>query len=479
MPHLHRRRARELPAIELTQHTVGYALVIGTGDMTSEAQSLALSLVDDPEHDLVVVDLPVDCPISVWDAVATELRRGSRGVRIMLCGWSRQATALVGQWLSERLNRMIVVPDGAVVQGAGGTLFVNSGWNTGWVRFQPGHAPQWEAKRFPRPSWESLAIAELSLISSATAAELLPAGVWIRSRDHEESLAQSRPRLVDSLPCQPEILSIVLGSPGTPPLAIEDVTRFCMMLPDDIRPKVRFVEYGPIMLPAGGTFGQRMADQLGSEVVCYTGMPVGPANCPDVFTVRPDGVLGWNTFAQQVAYQSQNRGNPAAAPGLRAYRRPVPGLTEIAPAVYEYAPDVVLEVVQSGLWVRPPYEVANAATIRATPADPVEQLIVFEAADAEQAGRMRMVGEHVFDQFDQPTRSISRLISASTVRTARISVAGRALLAEMELSALDGFEPTSDIPHPMADSPPTGPATTESLNAGAASAVSMEAFAPT
>jgi hypothetical protein len=444
--------------------TVGNASVVSVKDgMTSEARSFAATLPADPEYDLVVVDLPADCPVGIWESLAATLPRRRRGVRLVIGGLSRQATALAGQWLSERLGRTVVAPDGAVLRGAEGVLFVHSGVNTGWVRFRPGHAPEWEAKRFPSPSWDSPAVSEPSSISSATEAEPLPGGMWIRPAGHQESVAQSRSRLVGGLPCQPEILTVVVGCPGTDPVALADVAAFYATLPKAVRPKVRFVEYGPVQLLAGARFGPALANQFGEEVVCYSGMPVGSAGHPEVFTVLPDGLLGWNTPVQQIAYQPQVKPGPAASWELRAYRAPIAGLPEIAPGVYEYAPDAVLEIVQSGLWIRAPHEAVNAATIRATPVTPAEQLIVFAAAGVEQAGRMRMLADEVLYRLDRPTRLMTRLVPSSTLFTERITVTGRALLAEAELSALDELEPTSDIPHPA----PLAEAVYASASAGA------------
>jgi hypothetical protein len=174
-----------------------------------------------------------------------------------------------------------------------------------------------------------------------------------------------------------------------------------------------------------------------------------------VFTVLPDGMLGWNTLAQQLAYRPQATPIPAALPELRVYRSPVSGLTEVAPAVYACESDVVVEVVQSGLWVRPAHEVPNAARVRAVPADPLEQLIAFEAADVEQAGRMRAVAEMVLARLDQPTRLVSKLVPATTVHSARVKDISREL-AENELAVLDQSVPTSVIAAPSAVPSPRG-----------------------
>ncbi|MER6871744.1 hypothetical protein ABT279_16505, partial [Amycolatopsis sp. NPDC000673] len=69
----------------LEKKTVGNALVVHLAEgMTVQAQSLALGVAADPEHDLVVVDLPVDSPIAMWESVARALPRRRRGVRLVI-----------------------------------------------------------------------------------------------------------------------------------------------------------------------------------------------------------------------------------------------------------------------------------------------------------------------------------------------------------------------------------------------------------
>jgi hypothetical protein len=430
---LNRRRNRSVPEVQLARHTVGNAMVVhATDTMTNEAQSLAMSVAEDPEHDIVVVDLPANSPISMWESLADTLPRGRRGVRLVIGGRSRETTALAGQWLSERLGRTVVAPDGAVVRGAGGSLFVHSGRGSGWVSFRPGRPPQWEAKRFPRPAWDSSFVAEMWATSSIGAAEPVPGGVWIRPVGHEAPLRAARTRLITGLPCQPEVLAIVLGSPGTPHLSLDDVARFWVRLPENIRPMVRFVQYGPMRLPHGVTLGQALANLLGEEVICYTGMPVGTAYEPEVFTVRTDGSLGWNTFAQQFAYQPR-RDDANPVPELRGHRRPVFGMEELAPAVYWYALDAVIEVVQAGLWVRPTNDTGNAAIVRSTPSDAAQHLLVFEAENPEQAARMRMLAEDVLGRLDYSTRLATKLAPVSALRTSSVRVS-RPALAGIETS---------------------------------------------
>ena len=136
---LTRRRDRREPEPEFAGNVVGNATVVHPrAGMTTETQVLALTVAEDAEYDLVVVDLPPDAPVTAWEAIAKAVPKGKRGVRLIIGGRSREMTALAGQWLAERLNRTVVAPDGAIVRATGGNLFVHSGRGSGWVRCRPG-----------------------------------------------------------------------------------------------------------------------------------------------------------------------------------------------------------------------------------------------------------------------------------------------------------------------------------------------------
>lgn len=411
-----RRRGR--PGCSLAKHTVGNALVVcPENQMTSEAQALAMSVAPDAEHEMVVVDMPTGLPVSAWDSVAELLPRRRRGVRLILGGRSREATALVGQWLSERIGRTVVAPDGTIFCGAGGTLFVHAGKGSGWVRFRRGRAPEWESKRFPPPSWDS-GVTDPVPTSSVGVADPIPGGVWIHAPAREPEVGGYWSQLVSGMPCQPEVLTVVLGCPGTPPLSLDDVSRFWRQLDDELRPKVRFLQYGPVRVPQGDTLGQALADLLGTQASCYTGVPVGSTTDPDIYTVCADGGLGWQSFAREVGYLPRTDPAFQETPALLTHRVPVKGLEQVAPEVYWYTPDAVLEVVQSGLWVRPPQDPTNAAAVRAEPWNADVNILAFDATDEKRAERMRLLAQDVLARLDPATR-VRCLLRAAVPAAAR------------------------------------------------------------
>ncbi|MEV5541681.1 hypothetical protein AB0L13_33030 [Saccharopolyspora shandongensis] len=404
----------------LTKHTIGNALVIyPAGNMTKAARDLALTVAADTENDLVVVDLPASSPISMWESVARALPRSRRGVRLVIGARSREITALAGHWLAERLKRPVLVPDGLVVRGAGGSLFVHSGQGSGWVRCSPGRPPRWEAKRFPRPSWDAGLVPENFPTSARGLAEPLPGGVWIRPIGDDPRLRANRLRLIETMPCQPEYPTVVLGSPGGVPLGQDDVALVWRALPENVRQRVRFVQYGPMSMPRGA-LGQAIADAAGQEVVFYAGMPIGPAAAPEIFTVRSDGSLGWHAYARELSYRPRKSADePAKAPSVLSHRSPILGGREVSPGVYWLSVDAVVEVVQAGLLVRQPAETAGLEAIRSIPADPATHVVMFEAESNGDRARMEYLAGEFAQRLSNSVRPMSRVLGARSLLAAQ------------------------------------------------------------
>ncbi|GLY23751.1 hypothetical protein [Micromonospora sp. NBRC 101691] len=409
------RGGRRQPG-DVVQHTVGNALVLHHPDeISGEAQSLALSVMADDENDLVVLDLGSGIPIGSWESMAGVLPRRRRGIRLVACGERNDTAAMAGQWLSERLNRTVIAPDGELIRGAAGALFVHSKPGSGWVRFRPGKPPAWDSKRYPTPAWDTAAT-ERRASSSTGEIEPLPGGVWIHDVRAPEVVAEHRGRLVADLPCQAETMTVLLGCPGTEPLSLDDVVRFWRDLDPDNRLRARFVQYGEIRMPEGESFGQTLADLLATKVVCYPGVPIGAPGKFEIRTVRADGVLGWPPFALELGYSPRPHPNSLARrPLLLDHRGPLRWTEEIEPRVYWYAPDAVVEVIEAGLWIRPAEEPGNAERVRATPLDPEGITMIFDDTTPNRTARMRELAEDLAARIDRGMGQPSALFPASVL----------------------------------------------------------------
>ncbi|SCE98224.1 hypothetical protein GA0070558_11753 [Micromonospora haikouensis] len=400
----------------IVRHTVGNAVVLhAEGVISPEAQSLALSVAEDHENDVVVLDLADGMPITSWESMAGALPRRRRGIRLMTCGRQHGPAAMAGQWLSERLNRTVVAPDGTLVRGAAGSLFVHSASDSGWIRFRPGRAPEWDSKRYPAPCWDAAAVRRRAS-SSTGEIEPLPGGVWIHDTGEPELIERHRDRLVSGVPCHHETMTVLLGCPGTAPLSLDDVMRFWRDLDADSRTRARFVQYGTVDLPDGEALGQRLADLFQSTVVCYTGVPIGTPDRTEFRTVRADASLGWPVFASELGYAPRSRPRSAArCPVVLSHRGPLRWSDEVEPRVYWYAADAVIEVVQAGLWIRPPQVPPNAERVRAAFVDPEHSTLFFDDSVEETAARMRELAADVLARLDERTAAGNVLLPASAL----------------------------------------------------------------
>lgn len=449
-------------------HTVGNALVLhGRDRISAQAQSLAMAVAKDSEHDFVVLDMPGQLPMHTWESVASALpRRRRSGIRLVICGDHPEPPSLVGQWLSERLNRPVVTPHGRLTRSAAGSLFVHSGPGTGWIRYRPRREPKWEGKRFPRPIWDQT-VADDASTSSTGVAEPVPGGVWIHDTTDEGVIKPHRQWLLSMVPCQPDDLVVVLGCPGTRALPLDDVYRFYRKLDDDTRQRTRFVGFGPVDVPGADSLGQALADALANVVVCYTGVPVGSPSQPLMFTVDVEGRLCWQTFAEELAYAPRERpAAPPRTPYVVSHRSPLELGEQIEPGVYWYADDAVIEVLQSGLWVRPSELPRDAELIRAAHADAERHTLVFDDANERRAARMRTLAEDVAGQLDPATRARTELVPASMlVGAAARGPAPAGGWISQDRAGQAGIEPAATVAAPTPAATPIDWQTTAAMPA--------------
>ncbi|MEU5439941.1 hypothetical protein [Streptomyces griseofuscus] len=381
-------------------------LVHPKGEPDPQAAAFAAGLAADPQHTLAVVDLPYGSLEGSADAVARLLAGRGESLRLVFGRGTPQEARRAAQRIADRLDRLVLAPDGAVLPTDGGGLFIPSDHGAGWLRFRPGRSAERDSRRFPKPRWEFSTFDRPWTTSGHGVAEPAPCGVWVRS-PHDHPAAESGRRLVDRLPSHPDILTVVLGSPGGPPVTLADVTRLWETVLPSARSWVRFLHLGPVALPEGAeALGQELADALGQQVVLYAGVPVesraGLAS-PEVAAVRADGTLGHHPFVSELMYFPRT-GTVPAPPALFGLRQPLFGVPEITAGVYEYAADAVLEVVQSGLWMRPLAEPADGDAVRRIPAAPGYAAILYDRSTPGAADRMRSLAEDMLWRLDPERR---------------------------------------------------------------------------
>ncbi|MBW8792679.1 MAG: hypothetical protein JF597_03550 [Streptomyces sp.] len=388
------------------------------------AQLFARGLAPDGQHNLVVLDLPADPPSDLLESLARILERRRGTFRMIPGRSSRTQTARLAQWLADRLDRAVLAPDGHQLAAAGGALFIPSGNGRGWLRYQPGRPALPDSQRFPRPDWEFFVPGAPVAIGPVGIAEPIPGGVWLRP-GNDNGLEVPRQVLADRIVADPDLAAVVLGVPGGPALSLTDIAAFWRTRPSTGRRQMLFVPYGPVDVPHGTVLGRALAELLDHEIVLCNGFPaVGDAGgVPEVHTLGADGQLGWRPYAGELAYTPGG-----AAPVPRRARSPLPGLQPLGRGAYRYAPDAVVEIVQSGLWVRPPEDPPGADTVRAAPADPAHAAVLFDESTPSIATRLRALAHEILERLPLAERLRSVVLPAGYAIGAARRPGGRSIV---------------------------------------------------
>ena len=299
--------------LRLRSTPVGDVLLIHPkGRYDDRAAAFASGIAEDPLHTLVVVDLPADALVPEWEGVARLLSSPRHGSpRLVFGRGNGDDIRTACRLLAERLEREVLAPDGDLVPTVTGGLFVPGDDGAAWLRFRPGRDPEPEAQRYPKPHWEFTAPTRTGPAGAHTVAQPVPAGVWLRHIDHDP-LAVRHDRAVATVPTDPHLFLLVLGSPGTPPLALDDVARFWDTVLPGVRPAARFVLHGSLDIPAGQEPGQTLADVLNHQVTLYDALPYA----------EPEGrpVPAESTYLPSATHTS------GITPGPAPQREPAPGV---------------------------------------------------------------------------------------------------------------------------------------------------------
>ena len=414
----------------LHAQVAGHALLVHPrGEADPQAVQFAAGLARDDQHLLVVVDLPFGALDTAWPAVARLLAPRPGSLRLIFGRATPQEARHAGQSIADRLGRLVLAPDGELLPTAGGGLFIPAEHGAGWLRLRPGREPERDSQRFPKPLWEFSTVDRPWETSPYGVVESVPSGVWVRSARPRDLLAGWR-RLIDRLPSDPTMLTVVLGCPGGPAVPLADVLGVWESILPSVRSRVKFVHFGPVAVPDGRAVGQALADAVGQSVTLWTDIPLGAGPLEA-------GVPGWDPFVQALGYTPGS----SAPPVLYGMRPPLAGARQIGAGLYEYTAAAVLEVVQCGLWMRPATEPANSAEIRRIPAAPGYAALLYDRSSPESGERMRALAEDMLWRLEPAARPLFRVAPAD----------------DPALAAPPGAEDAWSLPEPSTESLLTGP----------------------
>ncbi|MFI9814546.1 hypothetical protein [Saccharothrix variisporea] len=421
------------PQPQFTASFAGATLVVAPPQGPGQAATaLARGLPVDRGRTVVVVDFPPGDESAFWPAVAAALK-GRGPVRLMTSHAGTMRPTAPAQWLAEQLQAEVVAADGAVTTVPGAAFVVGNGGYGSWLRFLPGASPMPMGRRFPVPQWEAVDPNSPWPTGEVGISEPIPAGLWLRAQRVPFDPAAPDARAVVTLPCRDNVLTVVVGGPGQPPIPVEEVCRLLGGLSSAARSRVRLVWYG------GEHQGQEVADQLGEPIALYSGLPVAALRSgAAVVAVNPRGQQTWRPYVTEVSY------TPGGVPSVSGYRVPVPGLVERGPGVFDLGGGVVLEVVPSGLWVRDAED--NGPEVRALPVDPEWARLTVGSPGKTTAGAVAVAGASLVERLEPEVRRLLKVVFCDPTPAPQPPMAE----PEVELPE-DDYEP---VP-PVTDREPT------------------------
>ena len=309
-------------------------------------------------------------------------------------------------------------------------------------------------------------------------AEPLPTGAWLRPAGTSQAVDIYRGLLSRNLAGSLDLFRIVIGYPDAPAVPIHQILELCGLITAKPAGSTRFVRFGPVSGPAPAPtpasarasgpgpaaqsaagpaasgdqpvpvrdLGQALADLLGRAVVLATGIRLlYPAAQGGVETraLLPEGAMTWLPYATDFGYQPRRSAPGAtaapAAPVALDAAAPIPGLAQIRPGSFALGGGKVLEVVQSGLWLRSDPEPANSATVRGLPPSPSQPNLIYETHASFASEHARRAARKVARRLDERFRTTVRILSADQLDRYLEDQAGRH-------GAVAGFNPSALLP---------------------------------
>lgn len=412
----------------LVSERIGSVLVIHErkSDVRADFDLLA-ELGVQPGHTVVAVDVDAGSDLSRFTTVLDDLR-DREGTLLLAPGWIGCGdTAPLAAWLAPKLGRPVIGHEGRPCVIAGGGLFVPDHAGAGWIQLTPDGRRIGRARRLPAPAWECPAVNMPGAVEPGQWVEPIPAGVWIRPDGDPRAVTVHRRRLVESLAPDPRFPRVVVGRPGAPLAEPATVARYLRTLPEGLRAGVRFALFGAERNPSG--WSRALATAAGSPVVTGAGVRFSAAKegqGPATRVLLAGRPMAWHPLLTELRHRpaATDRGGRPRGPEAVEPVRPIADLPEVAPGVYRYADGVVLEVVASGLYMRPAAEPPSAAAVRALPADPERGALIFEDVNAEVERSMVNHAAEAMGRLEPELRSAIRLVQARKA-LARVGVAVR------------------------------------------------------
>ncbi|WP_318219086.1 hypothetical protein [Streptomyces sp. SCL15-6] len=373
-------------------------LVHSSGQSSRRSWLFASGLAPDPELTVVVVDIPGEAPGDVLREVARAIPPRSSGLRLVFGRTPPGGSAKAAQWLASELGCAVVTPIGRPWPTPDGGLFMTVDRGRGWMRYDPSGHETWEGMRYPSPAWEKDVRRKSWPVTEHTETDLLAAGLWLRPRVASPSAQRHRAFLMSHLYPRPDSITLVIGMPGADPVPLSEIQRLWWTLPEHARTAARLVRFGPVEPLGHRSFTDAITEAIGTPVRFCVGLPVGaPHQTTDEHAhlfLHEDGSPGRLLMTREVIQLPPQRGREPELL-VAEHRWPLDQYTMLRPGVYQYAPDVVAEVVSSGLWLRGTHEPAHARGVRAAPAREQHEVLLCDESDTGVSLTLRQIAADI------------------------------------------------------------------------------------
>ncbi len=370
-------------------------LLVGSAGSRRRMMSVARLIPREPGRLAVVMD---KAEPSFMLELAQRLRRWVprrwESIRLIAANAAASASGVecAAKDLAELLGVEVVAPDGDLVVVPDGSLFVTAANAPGesgggmlgasararldessgaqpdgtariapgragaWLRFRPGRPPVRLGRRFPVPDWE----ADLGQFADPNMAgvvvEEIPCGLWLHrpARIGKDDFAFGVPVLADSM-------ILLVSRPGDPGLRAVEVRRLVEALPDTLCDRLTLVPYGDRPV-ADAQLGAVASSAARRAVRSRNGLPLFvPGRGWQALAIGADGVPTWCPFAQEVAWRPHGGGR------VLSWTRPVDYLLPVGPGQLAIDERWLVEITESGLWVREQSRIDGAGLVRELP----------------------------------------------------------------------------------------------------------------
>ncbi|WP_028193600.1 discoidin domain-containing protein [Salinispora pacifica] len=305
--------------------------------------------------------------------------------------------------LAEHAGFEVLAPAGRLEPIPGGTLFADEGWRRFGAESSSssdggGQPDPAVGRRFPAPRWQPAVDPPADGGSVAGLLQApIPAGLWVYP-DAPDQPAPGGDDPAYAIPVDADRPVLLVGRPGVAAPDPDAVMAVADALPSALRGRLTVVPHGP-----GATVSAQVCEMLARRWACTVTMAAGvPTLHHDnrlvPVVVDSEGVGRWAPPISRLAFAPSGQPSPAGPVDFLV------GLARVEPDAYQLTSEWVVEVVQSGVWLRPPLSGESTPAVRERPWQSGRMAIVVGVPGAPLDGEARRALRELLVRLPAPVR---------------------------------------------------------------------------